>query len=333
MTTKSFINGIKNFTELTRAYSLGVSLAPWFVAFCWVFANGFYVLDAILSLIAIVCLHLGFNLYDDFVDVLLKIQKGERLNEITFCKGKEKARLITNGTYPLLVVCAIIFALFLIASAIGFYFYVLHGVAVIQIALITAILGLVYPISAKFYLSEVVISIIFGILLPKGVYLAMTGWSSTNLFLFSIALALIITPLLHAHSIMDWEFDEKNNKHTLARLCRTKKNAVSALGAMIFGAYLILGVLIALNYVPSLMLWTFITIPIGVELVRSMDDYISVKDVNFKPKWWLGPMENWAHIEKAGKAFFMYRFYLARNLATFFCLISGVTFALALLMS
>lgn len=323
---------IKGFAELTRAYSLGVSLAPFFVALCWALPTNFYVSHAILALIAIVFLHLGFNLYDDFIDVILKLQQGERLSEIKFNSGKEKARLIINGTFPLLGVCAIIFAFFLFASAIGFYFLLLYGVVVLKIAVLAAILGLIYPISSKFYLSEIIISIIFGILLPKGVYLALTGWESTNLFLFSIALAFIITPLAHAHSIMDWEFDEQNNKHTLARLCGTKKNAVTALGIMIFSAYLILGVLIALNYVPSLMSLALITAPIGFELVKSMDDYINVVDADLKPKWWFGPMENWARIKKEGTAFFMYRFYLARNLATFFCLISGLTFAFAVSM-
>ncbi len=323
------IKWLKNFAELTRAYSLGASLAPWFVAFCWAFASEFYAIDAVLSLVAIVFLHLGFNLYDDFIDVLLKLQKGERLSEIRFNAGKEKARLIINGTFPLLAVGVIIFTLFSIATIIGFYFFLLYGVAVLKIAALTAFLGLIYPISAKLYLSEIVISLIFGILLPKGVYLAMTGWSSTNLFLFSIALALIITPLAHIHSIMDWEFDEKNNKHTLARLCQTKKNAVTALGIMIFGAYSVLGIMVALNYVPPLMLLTFLTAPIGFELVKSADDYINMVDVDFKPRWWFGPMENWKHIQAEGTAFFMYRFYLARNLATLFAVIAGLTYTAA----
>ena len=323
------IKALKNFAELTRAYSLGASLAPYFVAFCWAFVSEFYAIDAVLSLVAVVFLHLGFNLYDDFIDVILKLQKGERLSEINFDGGKEKARLIINGTFPLIAVCAIIFALFSIASVIGVYFYILHGTTVLKIAALTAFLGLIYPISAKFYLSEIIISLIFGVLLTKGVYLAITGWSSTNLFLFSIALALIITPIAHVHSIMDWEFDEKNNKHTLARLCSTKKNAVTALGVMICGAYLILGVMIALNYVPPLMLVTFLTAPIGFELVKSADDYINMVDVEFKPRWWFGPMENWAHIKQAGNAFFMYRFYLARNLATSFAVIAGLSYAVA----
>lgn len=317
---------VKNFSELTRAYSLPASIAPYFTALAWGSIMVPCAINIILSFIAIICLHLGGNLFDDFIDVQLRLKKGENLGEITFCKGKNKARLIVEGTYSLKQVFTIVSALFLIPILIGVYFFTLYGAPVLQIALIGGALCLLYPISSKFYLGEIIIGILFGILLPKGVYLVLTGYSSLNLFHFSISLALLIVALAHTHSIMDWEFDEKNGKNTLARLCGTKKNAIVALGWMITLAFLNLGALISMYYVPTALVLAFLTAPIGFELVKSMDDYINIRNVKFQPKWWMGIMENWGQILVENRAFFMYRFYLARNLALYFAVISGLAF-------
>lgn len=319
-------NAIKNFLELTRAYSLPASIAPYFVALCWGFFMEPKLLHIILSFVAIVCLHLGSNLYDDFIDVTMRLQKGEKLSEISFCKGKCKAKLIIEEFFSLDRVRAIIFTLFLTAVIIGIYFYTIYGISVIKIAVFGGILCLLYPLSSKVYLSEIIIGILFGILLPMGVFLVLTGYGSLSLFHFSLSLALLIVALAHAHAIMDWEYDERNDKRTLARLCGTKKNALILLGVMIFIAFLNLGALISLYYVPTAMALAFITIPIAIELIESMDDYIKVVDVEFKPRWWMGIMENWDKIKEEGRAYFMYRFYLARNLALYFALIAGLAF-------
>ena len=308
---------IKNFAELTRAYSLPVSLSAFFVALCWANYEQVNKLHALLALASVICLHLGGNLFDDILDVVLRLKKGEKLEEIDFCNCA-KARLILSKIIPLKAAFAIDALFFGIAIACGIYFFAVYGIGILGIALVCAILILLYPISSKFFASELIIGVLFGYILPNACFYVMTGNTSLNLAHFSLSLALLIVALAHAHSIMDWENDEKCGKKTLAMVCQNKQNAIRALGWMIFGAYLNLGILVSLYYINGIMIFACITIPIAVELINSMKSYVALENKELKPRWYMGAMENWDEIKKQNMHYFMYRFYLARNLAVYF---------------
>ncbi len=320
---------IENFAELTRAYALPVSLAPFFVALCWANFEQVNKLNAFLALISIICLHLGGNLFDDILDVALRLKKGQKLAEIDFC-NKAKARLILKNIVPLKWAIEIDLALFAIAIIIGLYFFYLYGIEILGIALISAILILLYPISSKFFAAEIIIGTLFGYVLPNACFYVMTGNTSLNLAHFSLSLALLIIGLAHAHSIMDWENDKKCGKKTLAMICKTKQNAIRLLGWLIFGAYLNLGVLVSLYYINGVMIFACITIPIATELINSMKSYVNLEDKELKPRWYMGVMENWEEIKKQNMHYFMYRFYLARNLAVYFAIFCALARLIAI---
>ena len=61
----------------------------------------------------------------------------------------------------------------------------------------------------------------------------------------------------------------------------------------------------------------------GNNAVNRMIDS-GIKNVEFVPRFWMGPMEDWENIKKTHMEFFMYRFYLARNLCFLFCIIAGI---------
>ena len=72
------------------------------------------------------------------------------------------------------------------------------------------------------------------------------------------------------------------------------------------------------------MLLVFLTLPIATKLNESMKDYINIKDIEFKPRWYWGMFENWKEIQEKRIDFFMFRFYLARNFAFFFALFASI---------
>ncbi len=72
------------------------------------------------------------------------------------------------------------------------------------------------------------------------------------------------------------------------------------------------------------MFYVFLTLPIATKLLKSMKDYINIKDVKFIPIWYWGLFENWEKIEKSGMAFYMFRFYLARNFAFLFAVFAAI---------
>lgn len=320
---------IKNFLELTRSWSITLSIAPFAVALLWAIGYGVSKVSVVLAFVSVICLHLGGNLFDDIVDVYLKLKTGLKLDEIDFCDDKNKARLILNGTFSIRKALIINSILFLIPILCGIYFYLIFGTPILYIAFLGAVLVILYPISAKFYMAEIILGTLFTIILPKAVYFVLTGNQSLNLSHFSISMLLLMIGVLHTHSITDWEHDEKCGKNTLARLFRTKRNAIRVLGWMIFGAYLNLAILISIYFLPGFMIMAFVTTPMAVELVQSLKKYIALDNSNLTPRWWMGIMENWDEVKKHNIQYFMYRFYLARNLCVYFLIISAVCYALS----
>ncbi len=334
MSLKVFLENFQTkkarFVELTRAYSLLVSAAPWFVAAAAASVSSHYysdvkikLLTTFLSFIAIICIHLGANLLDDYLDVKNKLKEGTPLDKIKFeNKVQNKAALIINGTYSFKDVKKIIGILFGIGILCGVYFTFLYGWIIPLIALVAGILCVIYPVSSKFYLSEVIIGTIFGPLLVNGTYLALTGLYLNKLCIMSFAIGLMIVVLSSTHSIMDFDFDKKTGKKTLSILTGSKKGALILLGIEILVAYLII-IYLALTKQFSywILLSIIVTLPMSVKLLISLNDYNNVKDLKFIPKWYLGAMENWELIKKAHLEYFMYRFYIARNIGFIFCVI------------
>lgn len=316
---------ILNFLELTRAYSLTVTLASCVVILSYAHYSEFFSwINFIIMTIALFIIHMGANLFDDYIDVKKKLKEGIELNNINFSSFTPKARLITNGTYSLEQVESILKILFTIGILTGVYFTMISGLWVLLFVILGGLLCLFYPISSKYYLAEIIIGLIYGPLIIMGGYFALCGEFNANLALFSTAIFFSTIVLLHTHNIMDWEFDIKENKKTLAILCKTKQKAIEALRYMIIAAYAIIVIgVINLNFNPN-MLYVFLTLPIATKLLESIKDYINIKDVKFEPKWYLGFFENWKEIKSERIDFFMFRFYLARNFSLFFAIFASI---------
>ena len=316
---------ILNFLELTRAYSILITLASCIVVLSFAhYSLNFSWINFFIMTFALFSIHLGANLFDDFIDVKNKLKNGIELKDIKFDSFTPKARLITNGVYSLENIQAILVVLFSIGLLAGLYFAFVSGWQVLIFAFLGAILTLFYPISSKYYLAEITIGLIFGPLMIMGGYFALTQEFNSNLFLLSFAIFFSTLVLLHTHNIMDWEFDIKNNKNTLALLCKTKTNAINALKYIIIAAYLILVIgVLNLNFNPN-MLYVFLTLPIATKLLESIKDYINIKDVKFEPRWYYGFFENWNEIKSQKIDFFMFRFYLARNFSLFFGIFASI---------
>ncbi len=318
-------NHIKNFVELTRAYTLQMTLASCFIIFCFAYySEHFTFLNFFLMLTGLCCVQLGANLFDDYVDIKNKMKNGCKLSDVHFDSFRPKARLIINGTYNLAQVERILNILFSIAIGVGVCFTIFAGWKILLFMLLGGILTLLYPISSKYYLAEIIVGLCFGPLMITGGYFGLTFQFNPNLFLLSWAIFFSTLVLLHTHSLMDWEFDIKNNKNTLCIFSKTKENAIKILTGFIIVSYTIVvfGVLSA-KFNPN-MLYVFLTLPIATKLIESMKEYINIKDVKFEPRWYWGFFENWSEIKENHIDFFMFRFYLARNFAFFFALFASI---------
>ena len=324
-----FTKVLRNFGELTRAYALPVTFASCILV--WAFAHNYYgndiqftYLNFILLLIAMCCVHLGANLFDDYIDVKHKLKSAGSLENISFERYTLKANLILNRTFSLKEVLMVVSILFIIPTIIGIYFAVTVSPYVLIYAVLGGVLAIFYPIASRFYLGEIVIGSIYGPLMINGGYLAMTGTFNYNLFLCSLAVFFTTIVLLHTDNIMDWEHDIKEGKRTLCLLLGSKEKAIKWLRYIIVISYAIILLAVLLDCLNKNSLYVFLTLPIAVKLPKSLVDYINIRDVEFKPRWYYGPFENWKKIQEAKIDFFMYRMYLGRNYLFFFALFLAI---------
>ena len=316
---------IKNFMELTRAYALLVTFSSCFIIYAFAHNNSKFNFVAFFTLVFALCLvHLGANLFDDYIDVKNKLKQGYTLENMSFDSFVPKAMLIRNGVYSLNQVRTIINILFSVALGIGISFAIVYGWQVLLYMLFGGLLTLFYPISARYGLSEIVIGLIYGPLMITGGYFALTSSFNSSVLLLSFAIFFATLTLLHADNIMDWEFDIKEGKRTLAIMSGNKQNAIGLLSFMMIMAYSIVVIGVLIGKLELNTLYVFLTLPIMVKLIKSMKEYIEIKDVQFKPRWYWGFFENWKAIQEKNIAFYMFRFYLARNFSFFFALFAMI---------
>ncbi len=314
----------KSFYSLTRGYTATMSICPFVVVLCCAIktvpVDMLFCINAFLLLLGIVLVHLATNLFDDYIDIKKQLQNGLSLNEINF-KNQKKARMILNGAYTMAEVKNIIISFCAVSAIIGVYFILIRNFNVLLYMAIAGILSSFYPVSSKYGLSELVVGAVFGPVLVNGSYFVLTGIFDPQVYNLSIAIGIMTTILLIAHSLMDYEFDINAGKKTIPVLLKNKNLTINLISLLIIASYGILIYTSAKYGMKSLLLLPIIaTIPIAIKLVLSLYDYIQIKDVEFKPKWYFGKMENWEEIKENHFEYFMYRFYLARNLSVIFSL-------------
>ena len=66
----------------------------------------------------------------------------------------------------------------------------------------------------------------------------------------------------------------------------------------------------------------FLTLPLAAALWRSMVDYAFRPEKKVVRRPWMGPMEFWDIFVEKGLDWFLFRWFLSRNLETAFCLLA-----------
>jgi 1,4-dihydroxy-2-naphthoate octaprenyltransferase len=228
----------------------------------------------ILSILGVLAIHLGTNIFDDAIDYTKEI--------IDIKHGlKEKPNLqegkcwyILNNTLSLKTTYFIAISLFSIGLIIGLFFLHVWGLKLLYIIIPTAILCILYPILGSLGLGEIIVGTIYSVLLYSGVYFVMTGKFSLTILLLSISTGLLVITVLVNHMLLDYKVDENNRKITLCRLCKTEKNALILMSLIITFAYINIIVLFLLQKISIYYLITLISIPFAINLIKSMNNYI-----------------------------------------------------------
>ncbi|GHT07957.1 1,4-dihydroxy-2-naphthoate octaprenyltransferase [Bacteroidia bacterium] len=318
---------IKFWYTNARPTSLPQSILPSLVAVCLaISAADFSWGLALFAVVGVALGHLGLNLFDDYFDYKKKKSTyREELVHEGFRARIGKCPYLTSGRATLrelLIACLIFCALAVVCGAMLWWF---RGIFVVYIAALAAVLGIFYsgpPLRLSYHgFGELLIGLIFGPLNMIGTYYAACGQVDSRIVLISVPVGLLVMNIVYVHSILDFTSDKKIGKRTLAVLLNNTTAMLVVLFGVIFVPFAIIAWGIFTGGLSAGYGFVFLTFPLAISLFYLMIEFVKHPQKKFLPKFWMGPMANWERMQQAGIDWFMIRWFSARNLLSFFCLI------------
>lgn len=325
-----------------RSISLPQSALPCITAIILCIGQeGFVWWLALPVLLGICAAHLGMNLADDYFDYKHDTRLRSDINNNSIRARMEKCHYLMResdeiasdkATVQQLGWAIVGFLSF--AALMGCIAFVaqwlIHGwqgaMGIVIYAILGLVIGISYsgkPLELGYHgLGELVIGMMFGPLNMLGVQAAVTGSPfSWEMLCMSVAIGCMVTNIVYVHSVMEVDADATLGKMTFARLLGNKTAMIIFIGifAMLPFALLTLG--IALGWWSPWYLLTLLTLPMSIFLIHSTRLFAYGLPRNDTPRWWMGPMGEWEKYVAAGIDWFLFRWLLARNICTFFCLI------------
>ena len=331
------MSGIGFWIKNARSISLPQSALPCLTAIVLCIGQeGFVWWLALPVLLGICAAHLGMNLADDYFDykhdsrTRANISSASARARMEKChylgERQEKASLSDLGwaIVGFLAFAALMGAMAFVAQ------WLLHGWQAAMGIVIYAVLGLFVginysgkPLELGYHgLGELVIGLMFGPLNMLGVQAALTGTPfSWQMLCMSVGVGCMVTNIVYVHSVMEVNADAELGKMTFARLLKNKAAMIVFIGFFALMPFAILALGIAMGWWSAWYLLTLATLPMSVYLIHSTRLFAYGLPRNDTPHWWMGPMGDWEDYKKAGIDWFLYRWLLARNICTFFCII------------
>lgn len=316
-----------------RSISLPQSALPCLTAIVLCIGqDGFLWWLALPVLLGICAAHLGMNLADDYFDYKHDPRTRADISSNSVRARMEKCHYLKSATLSQLgwaIVGFLSFAALMGATAFVTQ-WLIHGWQAAMGIIIYAVLGLFVginysgkPLELGYHgLGELVIGLMFGPLNMLGVQAALTGNPfSWQMLCMSVAIGCMVTNIVYVHSVMEVNADAELGKMTFARLLQSKTLMIFFIGFFAIMPFILLGLGIALGWWSPWYLLTLATLPMSIYLIHSTRLFAYGLPRNDTPHWWMGPMGDWDKYKEAGIDWFLYRWLLARNICTFFCLI------------
>ena len=335
-----------------RSISLPQSALPCLTAIVLCIGQeGFVWWLALPVLLGICAAHLGMNLADDYFDYKHDSRTRADINSTSVRARMEKCHYLIkdnetqNDDVKKATVSQLGWAIvgFLgFAALMGAFAFVaqwlIHGwqaaMGIVIYALLGLFVGINYsgkPLELGYHgLGELVIGLMFGPLNMLGVQAALTGATfSWPMLCMSVGIGCMVTNIVYVHSVMEVNADAELGKMTFARLlCGNNQQSkignqlmIIFIGLFAIIPFILLGLGIAMGWWSIWYLLTLATLPMSIYLIHSTRLFAYGLPRNDSPYWWMGPMGDWETYKKAGIDWFLYRWLLARNICTFFCLI------------
>lgn len=330
---------IKRWLYNARSFAAPQNLMPSILAVVLAInVEGFNLLLGLLAVIAVCMVHLGGNLLDDYFDwqdeLLTYREELRKEGEQAFT---DKYPYMRDGSTTVAQLRNAIIVFFGIATLCGTVIWIFRDfdlwlVAIAAVAFILCYFYSAPPFKLGFHgLGELVIGICFGPCLLCGVYQSACGslFTSDGTFAWHIlalgcAIGMFVTNILYTHSFVERHVDDVSHKKTLAVLLKTNFWGLTAYAVFLFVPFILVLLCVAFSYIHWAYSFVLLMMPQALWLMWAMIMFAKHVEVpTDHPHRWLGPMDNWEHIEKENR-YYLLRWYTMRNINTGFCFIIAV---------
>ena len=264
-----------------RPFSFTVSLIPPILgAVLAVFENPGLKINwfrFILTMIGCITAHAGANLLSDYYDYEARVDREGTFGSSGLLVGKimQPRQIFWGGLVGILI-----------ALGIGLYlvFVTPNGLFLLGLIFIGGILGVFYtahPIAFKYRaLGDIAVFISFGSAMVLGAYYVQAHGFSWAPVLYALPIALLVDAILHSNNLRDIANDEAVHIKTIPILVGEKVSKWIYYG-LIFGAYVLILVLIVWAGLPSLSLLTLLSLPLAIKLVKMVRDKEKMPEKEF----------------------------------------------------
>ncbi|MEE9420688.1 MAG: 1,4-dihydroxy-2-naphthoate octaprenyltransferase [Desulfatiglandaceae bacterium] len=231
----------------------------------------------ILTLIGCMTAHAGANLLSDYYDYKVHVDREDTFGSSGLLVGKimQPKQIFKGGVIVISV-----------ALGIGLYLVSVtpNGLFLLGLIFIGGILGVFYtaqPFAFKYRaLGDIAVFISFGSAMVLGAYYVQVHRFSWAPVLYALPIALLVDAILHSNNLRDIESDEAVHIKTIPILIGEKASKWVYYG-LIFGAYVLILILIVWAGLPMLSLLTFLSLPLAIKLVKMVRDKEKMPEKQF----------------------------------------------------
>lgn len=313
-------NNIKNiifWLKAARLYSAPITILSWLVIFVYSLTSGGKIIAGLISLIGISFVHLATNLIDDYFDYKI-LQKDDKF----ITAGRDcKCEYLRSNQATITDLRNVIISFLAIAAICGGVLFFMSGIKVVFLAIIALLIAIGYPFLSNRGWGEIAVIIAYGPLMFEGVYYVMTKNFSIDVLLLSFICVMFVNTILYSHMLMDFDGDKNAGKTTLCLKLKTKENALNFILIFYSISYILL-IFFAFKTHNYFLFITYLTIPLVINLYNMLKEY-NYNPRNIPPiRLWHQPIENWNKIKGSPNAPFYIRFFFARNISTYFMLLT-----------
>ncbi len=270
-----------------RPFSFTVSLIPPILgAIIAILENpdlNFLWIHFLLTLFGCMIAHAGANLLSDFFDYKTHVDRHGTFGS--------SGVLVEEKMKPFEILLGGWFAL-AIAAAIGLYLVLTtpNGSFLLWLILIGGVFAVFYtadPIAFKYRaLGDLAVFVSFGPAMVLGAYFVQAHRFSWTPVLYALPIALLVDAILHSNNLRDIENDSMVKIRTVPIIIGENASKLIYY-ALVFGAYVLTVILIALADLPMTSFIIFLSLPLAIKLVKM----VRQKDQD--------PIQNFAMVDAA----------------------------------